>query len=147
MQPAVPITPERAREYLSQQSQMQSGVENTWVMFALELKGHRRVIGEAGIFLFNQDARLGNMGWFIHPDFQRRHYATEAAGALLAYAFEDQELHRVTASCLTTNEPSFRLMQRIGMRREGHMRKSRKWRDAWLDEYAYALLREEWVKS
>ena len=32
------------------------------------------------------------------------------AGALLAYAFEDQRLHRVTANCLTTNEPSFRLM-------------------------------------
>jgi RimJ/RimL family protein N-acetyltransferase len=35
-------------------------------------------------------------------------------------------------------------MERIDMRREGHMRKSPKWQDAWLDEYAYALRREEW---
>ena len=89
MQPAEPTTQERALEFLSLQSQMRDGVENGWVMFALELKGHRRVIGEVGIFLFGQAARLGNIGWVVHPDFQRKRYATEAAGALLAYALED----------------------------------------------------------
>ena len=61
-------------------------------------------------------------------------YATEAVEAALRICFEDLGLRRVTASCFTANTASYRLMERVGMRREGRTVKdalhpSGKWMD------------------
>lgn len=145
MQPADPATPERGSALLARQAEMPLGVVNTWVMLAVELKGQGRMIGEVGVFLFDKAASLGNLGWIIHADFQRRGYAREAVQALLHYVFDVEELRRVTGNCPTYNHASFRLMEKLGMRREAHMRQSRQWKGEWFDEYAYALLHEEWL--
>lgn len=72
-------------------------------------------------------------------------YATEAAAALLRICFEDLGLRRVTAQCFADNVASWRLMEKLGMRRETHtVRESLHRSGAWLDGYAYALLAEEW---
>ena len=55
-------------------------------------------------------------------------------------------MHRLTSGCDTRNTASW-LMERLGMRREGHFRQSRPLRGGWQDEYLYALLREEWLDS
>lgn len=85
------------------------------------------------------------MGWSFHPAYQGRGYATEAARVLLAYAFNKRGLRRVTSDCDARNAASLRLMERLGMRREGHLRQSRLTGDEWHDEYLYALLRDEWL--
>lgn len=144
MQPADPATHEKASALLARQAEMPTGVENAWVMLAVELKGQGRMIGEVGAFLFDRAASLGNLGWIIHADFQRRGYALEAISMLLHHVFDVEGLRRVTANCPTYNEASFRLMEKLGMRREAHMRQSRQWKGEWFDEYAHALLRDEW---
>ena len=144
MQPADPATPDRASALLARQAEMPVGVENIWVMLAVELKGEHRMIGEVGVFLFDKTASLGNLGWIIHADFQQRGYAHEAVQTLFHYVFDVEGLRRVTGNCPTCNDASFRLMEKLGMRREAHMRQSRQWKGDWFDEYAYALLRDEW---
>ncbi|MET0915345.1 MAG: GNAT family N-acetyltransferase [Jiangellaceae bacterium] len=88
------------------------------------------------------------LGWTFDPAHQGRGLATEAVRALIAICFDDLGLHRVTAACFTDNVPSWRLMERIGMRREAHHRADSLHRDhGWLDEYVYALLADEWPRS
>lgn len=85
------------------------------------------------------------LGWVLDPAHQGHGYATEAVGALLRLAFEDLGLRRVTAGCFAANEASWRLMERLGMRRETHTVKESLHRSgAWLDGLEYALLAEEW---
>ncbi len=60
------------------------------------------------------------LGWTLHPDHAGRGYATEAVRELIRICFEDLGLRRVTAGCFADNEPSWRLMERVGMRREAH---------------------------
>lgn len=85
------------------------------------------------------------LGWTIHPEHAGRGYATEAVAELLRICFEDLGLRRVTALCFADNVPSWRLMERIGMRREEHnVRDSLHRSGEWLDGYGYALLAEEW---
>lgn len=85
------------------------------------------------------------IGWSLHPAHTGHGYATEAVRELLRVAFEDHGLRRVVANCFYDNEPSWRLMERLGMRRETHaVRDSLHRSGEWLDSLAYALLAEEW---
>ncbi len=87
----------------------------------------------------------GNLGWLIHPDAGGQGLATEAVRELLRICFEDLGLRRVTAECFEANEPSWRLMERVGMRREVHtVRESLHRSGEWLDGLGYALLADEW---
>ena len=95
---------------------------------------------------------VAEIGWALDPDQQGQGYAVEAARELLRICFEAPPrglgLRRVVALCFADNEPSWRLMERLGMRREAHNVKESLHRDkGWLDAYLYALLAEEWRPS
>jgi ribosomal-protein-alanine N-acetyltransferase len=85
------------------------------------------------------------IGWAIGRPHQQRGYATEAARALLAHAFETMRCHRVVATCQPENVASWRVMEKLGMRREAHFRQHilRETGERW-DEYFYALLADEY---
>ncbi|HET6664235.1 MAG TPA: GNAT family protein [Acidimicrobiales bacterium] len=86
-----------------------------------------------------------DLGWVMHPDFGGRGLATEAVRELLRICFEDLGLRRVTAECFAANEASWRLMERVGMRRELHTVQESPHRSGeWLDGLGYALLASEW---
>jgi ribosomal-protein-alanine N-acetyltransferase len=88
------------------------------------------------------------IGWVLHPRYQGRGYATEAAAALLRYGFETLRVHRVIATCQPENIPSWRVIEKLGMRREGHLRQCIQLHDErWWDEYFYALLEDEWLEA
>ena len=85
------------------------------------------------------------LGWVLDPGHHGQGYATEAVHALLGLCFGALGLRRVTAGCYAGNEPSWRLMERVGMRREVHtVQESLHRSGEWLDGLGYALLAEEW---
>lgn len=85
------------------------------------------------------------IGWAFDPAFHGRGYATEAVREILRLAFAELRLRRVEAYCFAENEPSWRLMERVGMRREAHTIADGLHRDGtWRDGLTYALLAEEW---
>jgi RimJ/RimL family protein N-acetyltransferase len=84
------------------------------------------------------------LGYRLHGSVQRRGLMHEACTALLDWLFGAVGVRRVTAMCVTANEPSWRLMEKLGMRREGLLREYRQLGGQWRDEYVYGLLRREW---
>jgi len=85
------------------------------------------------------------LGWVLDPACTGHGYAAEAVRELLRYCFQDLGVHRVTASCFLGNVTAWRLMERVGMRRELHaVRGSLHRSGRWLDTVAYAILEEEW---
>jgi RimJ/RimL family protein N-acetyltransferase len=87
--------------------------------------------------------RQGDVGYCLHPDFWGRGLATEAVRALLDLGFGTLELERIFALTIVENVASWRLMERIGMTREGIMRHNRLVSGAWRDSVLYAILRGE----
>jgi RimJ/RimL family protein N-acetyltransferase len=88
------------------------------------------------------------LGWVLDPAHSGVGYASEAARELLRYCFEDLGVHRVVANGFLGNEASWRLMERLGMRRESHaVRESLHRTGCWLDTVAYAMLAEEWLTT
>ena len=85
------------------------------------------------------------LGWCLAPEHAGRGYAKEAVSELFRICFDDLGLRRVVAGCFVGNEPSWRLMERLGMRREMHaVRESLHRSGEWMDGYIYARLRDEW---
>lgn len=85
------------------------------------------------------------LGWVLDPDRRGHGYASEAVRAALAVCFDQLGLRRVVANCFADNEPSWRLMERVGMRRETHtIRESLHRSGRWLDGLGYAILADEW---
>lgn len=85
------------------------------------------------------------IGWCLDPAAEGNGYATEAVRELIRLAFEELGLRRLVAHCFAANEASWRLMERVGMRREVHTRKESLHRSGeWMDGMSYALLAEEW---
>jgi RimJ/RimL family protein N-acetyltransferase len=87
----------------------------------------------------------GSIGYMIAPGHAGQGYATEIVKELLALAFGDLGLHRVTAGCFADNIASWRVMEKAGMRREQHGVKD-SWHAelGWVDGYTYGVLAEEW---
>lgn len=87
----------------------------------------------------------GSMGYVLDPRFAGRGFATAIARALLDLSFGDLALHRVTAACFADNVASWRVMEKVGMRREQHgVQDSWHAELGWVDGYTYAILADEW---
>ena len=89
------------------------------------------------------------LGYIFNPRYQGQGYATEAARGLLTYGFKHWDIHRVVAHCDPKNVASWRVLEKIGMRREGELKQNvffRREKDGtpiWLDSYKYAILHDE----
>ena len=111
---------------------------------ATQLHDTPTLIGHVSLRLVSEAHRQGEIGFIIHPDQQGNGYATEASETLLRLGFEDLGLHRIVGRCDGRNDASARVMERLGMRREAHLRENELVKGEWTDEFVYAMLAEEW---
>lgn len=119
-------------------------VEGDKIVLAVELKGSDIVIGELSLIWRSEDARQAEIGWIFHPNHHGQGFATEAASALFDLGFHFADLHRIFARCDARNAASWRLMERLGMRREAHFREHALFKGGWDEEFVYAVLQREW---
>lgn len=110
------------------------------------MKEEHLLIGDCAFCLLSEDSRQAEIGFSLAQQYQGQGYGSEAVDRLLGYLFQDLWVHRVRAFCLVENKASARLLDRVGMRREGLQRESYWHRDRWVDEFAYAILRDEWLE-
>lgn len=109
---------------------------------AAELTDTRKVIG---YILFNAlEAGVYEIGWFFNRGYWRQGYAYESCAAVLQFAFGEMHLHKVMAEAIDA-EKSVRLMEKLGMQREGVQRSHTRDNDGnWADLYLYGLLESDW---
>lgn len=121
---------------------------------AVCLKDNHKLIGN--LYFHQQDPKefmTWEIGYVFHPSYYGKGLATEACKRLLQYAFEDLGVHRIIALCNPENTPSWHLLERLSMRREGHFKKpaffqrSMNGQPLWHDAYQSAILVEEYMKN
>ena len=114
------------------------------IVLAVELRTTGTVIGHVNLELTSREHRQGEIGYVMHPDHQGHGYATEAAGVMLRLGFEELGLHRIVGRLDARNAASAAVLERLGMRREAHLRENEHVKGEWVDELVYAILAEEW---
>ena len=122
----------------------QAGEPRYKFQLAVTLRDGERLIGNCGIRLAEAGARTGELGYEISPEFWGRGYVTEAAQAMLGFGFEELGLHRVWGECVPENTASQRVMEKLGMSKEGRLRQTQWYKGRWWDTLVYGVLEAEW---
>ncbi|UCC78535.1 MAG: GNAT family N-acetyltransferase [Candidatus Zixiibacteriota bacterium] len=109
---------------------------------AIERSEDCKVIGM--LTLIRKNHMQGQIGWSLGVEYRGLGYATEAAKALIEYGFSILGLHRIYADTTSENSASWRVMERLGMRKEACLKEA-EFRDGkWLDFLTYGVLASEW---
>jgi ribosomal-protein-alanine N-acetyltransferase len=116
--------------------------------FAVIEKSSGQYLGSADIDIEikNQYGGFGEIGYFLLTPHWGKGYAIEIAAALVRFCFEELGFHKVCASCNALNTASENVMKKLGMTKEGVLRKRRYKDNAWQDDVRYGILSEEWKK-
>lgn len=140
--PWEPRDPAEARKTLERKI-ANAGAEKA--AYAVIRNSDNAFLGELNLTVFDVENRNAEIGFLFHPEFHGHGYATEAARELLRIAFVERDLHRLIGRCDARNDPSARLMRRLGMRQEAHFRRNEFIKGEWTDELVFALLAEQWA--
>lgn len=111
--------------------------------FAVEDQETNSFSGMVAIHLGSPKYKSGEIWYKFHPKHWGKGYATEASLGLLQFGFETLDLHRIEAGCAVDHKASIRVMEKLGMTREGLFRKALPLKTGWSDNYMYAILKEE----
>ena len=116
----------------------------TGATLAITLAASGELVGDVMLIWRSAEHRTGELGYVVNPAYAGRGYATEAAGAMLALAFERLGLRRVVARVDARNPASAAVLRHLGMRQEAVLVENEWFKGAWSTEVDFALLDHEW---
>jgi len=137
---------QEARTFIREMESAQLGVPGEWFQFAIESKEMGDLIGDCALRVDEHEPYRAEIGFTLAREHQGKGFASEAVSVLLDYAFGTLGFHRVVAIADCRNAPSVALLERVGMRREGHFLENVWFKGGWADEYLYAVLKDEWLR-
>jgi RimJ/RimL family protein N-acetyltransferase len=132
----------RAERFIAACAQMAQ--EGTGARLAIERAADRAFIGWCCLVQWNPDHRSARMGYCLDEPAWGQGFATEAAAALLHWAFDSLDLNRVQAETDTRNTASSRVLEKLGFVREGTLREDCIVNGEVSDSWVYGLLRRDW---
>ena len=103
-------------------------------------------MGLAGINIGNPGYRKAEIWYKLHFSVWKKGYATELTKELLRFGFKDLSLHRIEAGFAVDNTASVKVLEKWGFIRKGRTRKLLPIRGEWADNFAYAILEEDFEK-
>ena len=113
-----PYSRAEAERFVASMAQSAPGRPGTWFQFAVTPRPDGPLVGDCALRTSRRDARRGELGFTFARMHQGRGYATEAAAAVLAYAFGTLGMVRIEAHTDARNERAARLLARLGMRQD-----------------------------
>ncbi|HVC13255.1 MAG TPA: GNAT family N-acetyltransferase [Acidimicrobiales bacterium] len=120
------------------------GGEGQAIVLGVELSAQSVLIGDLLAHWSSEEHKSAEIGYVFHPAYGGRGYAAEGVHRLLHLVFDGLGIHRVTARVDLRNAPSARLLRRVGMREEAHLKENEWFKGGWSDELDFAVLEQEW---
>lgn len=122
-------------------------VQGTGTRLAVDRASDGAFIGWCTVARWNPVHRSASLGYCYSDAAWGHGYATEAARALLRWAFDTLDLNRVQAETDTRNAASARVLEKLGFVREGTLREDCVVDGEVSDSWVFGLLRREWSPS
>jgi RimJ/RimL family protein N-acetyltransferase len=139
-----PFDRSAAKDHLARRSVVDLPAEGGWINFGVEVKGEGVLIGELAMGFISAVHAHYEVGYVIDPAHAGHGYATEGAAMIVELAFSALGAHRVSGRLDARNDPSARVLEKLGMRREAHFLENEYVKGEWTDELVYAILAPEW---
>ncbi|MBK8799824.1 MAG: GNAT family N-acetyltransferase [Anaerolineales bacterium] len=132
----------QAARFIARCNQMEQ--EGSGARLAIERTADDRFIGWCSLMNWDAVYRSAMLGYCFDGSAWGQGFATEAAGALLQWAFNTLDLNRVQSEADTRNAASGRVLEKLGFLREGTLRENCIVDGEASDSWVYGLLRREW---
>lgn len=118
--------------------------EGDWLSAAVVERASGTTVGDLGLHWLSERDRTAEVGFIFDPRHQGKGFATEAAHALVDWAFTSAGFHRVIGRLEARNTASARVLEKLGMRLEAHLVENEWVKGEWQSELGYAILDREW---
>ena len=146
-EPGSPISMEEAVEICNER-------EKGNRFLAVQLKDESKTIGHIYFSLLNPiDFQTWEIGYIFNPLYWNHGYCTEACMAVIKKAFSEMNVHRINANCNPKNNASWKVLEKIGLKREGYkkekafFRKNEDGTPLWHDCFEYGLIEKDYSMS
>jgi RimJ/RimL family protein N-acetyltransferase len=139
-----PNSPDETAAFLAGTRLEAVAAPRTDYTLAVVERGFGALIGAAHLRMTSREHRRGEVGYVLARAYWGNGYATEAAGALLGFGFDELGLHKVSATCDPDNVASARVLAKLGLRREGYLREHLLIRGYWRDRRLFAAVSPTW---
>ncbi|NMP31062.1 GNAT family N-acetyltransferase [Thalassotalea sp. M1531] len=114
-----------------------------WFTFLIFDQDTKVFCGSVGFLLQDQDSQRVEIGYLALPAAQGKGVITEAANALLEFIFNQLQARKVIANCAIQNIASWKVMEKLGLLREGELKSDFHVNDVWYDSYCYGLVNHQ----
>lgn len=114
------------------------------INYAITLNSDDTIIGSIGLIIIDQRSNIAELGYCVAKDFWNKGICTEAAIALVDYAFKHYCLNKIVAMHILGNPKSGRVMQKIGMRLDSTFKRHVTTLNVWEDVNCFSILQKEW---
>ena len=121
-------------------------VDNTGINWGITIKRNPKIIGIIGHYRISPENHRAEIGYMSFPECNGKGYMSEAIKAVLAYGFEQMNLHSVEAIIDPDNIASERVLMKNGFVKEAHILENELWDGKFWDTVIYSLLRKNWKK-
>ena len=141
----IPETIQTTIEILKEWTLGQSLIPQVSYVFCIDHISTNHFIGLIALNVGKANYKTAEVWYKIHVDYWRKGYTTEALTKLLDFGFMDLKLHRIEAGCAVENIGSIKVLEKVGMTKEGMNRKKLPIRGEWKDNYFYSILDEDFI--
>ncbi|MCO7188976.1 MULTISPECIES: GNAT family protein [unclassified Pseudoalteromonas] len=138
-----PATLADAQSRIDQANAPWQAKEHERLLLAIIRREDNVLVGELMYKFLCHNAKTAEIGYRLNEKYIGQGYAFEAANALIETAFTQFGLNKICAFCAVENQASWRLMKKLGMQQEAHLRQHFKFSHGYCDGYMYGLLRSE----
>ena len=139
-----PNSESETRAFLSRMIEAQASEPRKGYDIAVALQKSERIIGTCGLTIGSIEHRRAELGYCFNREYWNQGYATEAARAMIDFGFRRLCSHRIYAYCDPDNLGSVRVLEKLGLHREGLLREHQFVKGHWRDADLYAILEQEW---
>ncbi len=142
--PWTPATRDRVVAWLPRRAVTTIAAPGEGACLAITLAATGELVGDVMLIWTSEEHRTGELGYVVNPAYAGHGYATEAARAMLAMAFDQLDLRRMVARVDARNPASAAVLRKLGMRQEAVLVENEWFKGAWSTELDFAMLQHEW---
>ena len=126
---------------------MDNKSESKNLTFAIEQNISRKFIGLIALKIGREKFKNGEVWYKLHSDYWGKGFGTESLNSIMNFGFEKIKLHRIEAGCAVDNIGSIKILEKVGMTREGRKRQVLPLKSGWSDNFEYAILETDERKN
>nr|WP_294777359.1 GNAT family N-acetyltransferase [uncultured Flavobacterium sp.] len=121
-------------------------ISNVGINWGITIKGNNKIIGIIGHYRIQPENHRAEIGYMSLPEYNGKGYITEAIKAVVAYGFEQMNLHSIEAVIDPENIASEKVLLKNGFVKEAHILENELWEGKFLDTVIYSLLKRNFQK-